>query len=360
MSEIRGRGVDSIRGQRPRLLLIGAFLSAEGGRRAVMEEFADRLDGHGWSLIMASRRIGRLARGWDMVTTAFLRRSDYDVALVDLFSGPAFLWGEAVGWMAHSLGKPVVFTLRGGDLPGFSARVPRRVRALLRRAAAVTVPSRYLFEAMREFRSDLLLLENPLDVSCYPFRIRRPAAPRLVWLRAFHRIYNPAMAPRVLNRLAHDIPDVSLIMVGPDKHDGSLDETRRVAAELRVSERILFPGGVAKKEVPRWLNEGDIFLNTTNCDNAPVSVLEAMACGLCVVSTSAGGMADLVEDGREALLVQPEDPDAMASAVRRVLSEPDLAASLSENGRARVTPCDWSVVLPKWEALLQRAAEGRS
>jgi glycosyltransferase involved in cell wall biosynthesis len=344
--------------RRPRLLLVTAFLSAERGSRAVMEELAVRLKVRGWSFSTTSRRVGRLARGLDMVTTAFLRRTSYDVAVVDLFSGPAFLWGEAVGWTAYALRKTVVFTLRGGDLPGFAAKAPHRVRNLLRRAAAVTVPSRYLFDAMREFRDDIELLENPLDLSLYEFRARRPAAPRLVWLRAFHRIYNPTLAPRVVKRLVGDFPDISLVMVGRDRGDGSLEETKRLAAELGVSDRIRFPGGVPKSDVARRLNEGDIFLNTTNVDNAPVSVLEAMACGLCVVSTSAGGMAHLAEDGREVLLVRPDDPDAMAQAVRRVITEPDLAERLSRGGRERVARCDWSLLLPRWEALFRRAANG--
>ena len=291
-----------------------------------------------------------------MVTSAFLRRTSYDVAVIDLFSGPAFLWGEAVGWTAYAFGKPVVFTLRGGDLPGFAARVPRRVRALLRSAAAVTVPSQYLLDAMSEFRNDLQLIENPLDLPLYEFRARRPATPKLVWLRAFHYIYNPALAPRVVQRLVEEFPGISLVMVGRDKHDGSFEETKRIAAELGVADRIRLPGGVPKKDVASWLNKGDIFLNTTNVDNAPVSVLEAMACGLCVVSTSAGGMAHLAEDGREVLLVRPDDPDAMADAVRRILREPDLAERLSRSGRDRVARCDWSILLPQWEALFRRAA----
>jgi glycosyltransferase involved in cell wall biosynthesis len=323
-----------------------------------MEELAARLTAAGWPLVTTSRRVGRLARGWDMVTTAFLRRSSYDVAVIDLFSGPAFLWGEVVGWTAHALGKTVVFTLRGGDLPVFAATAPRRVRALLRRAAAVTVPSRYLLDAMREFRKDLHLLENALDLSLYEFRPRRPARPRLLWLRAFHHVYNPSLAPRVVERLVGEFPDISLVMVGRDKHDGSLEETKRVAAELGVADRIRLPGGVPKEDVANWLNEGDIFLNTTHVDNAPVSVLEAMACGLCVVSTAAGGMAHLVEDGREALLVQPDDPDAMAEAVRRVITDPDLAERLSKSGRERVARCDWSILLPRWEALFRQAATG--
>jgi glycosyltransferase involved in cell wall biosynthesis len=93
-------------------------------------------------------------------------------------------------------------------------------------------------------------------------------------------------------------------------------------------------------------------------DNTPVSVLEAMACGLCVVSTRVGGIPYLLQHGRDALLVPPNDPEAMAAAVRRVLTEPALAESLSHNARLKAEQFDWSAILPQWQALLASVAEG--
>ena len=118
-------------------------------------------------------------------------------------------------------------------------------------------------------------------------------------------------------------------------------------------------GSVSKTDIPRILQEGDIFLNTTNVDNAPVTVVEAMACGLCVVSTDAGGVPYLVEDGVDALLVGRNDPDAMATAVRRILGDPVVAASLSKNARIKAEAFDWNRVLPQWEALLADVAVTR-
>jgi glycosyltransferase involved in cell wall biosynthesis len=100
------------------------------------------------------------------------------------------------------------------------------------------------------------------------------------------------------------------------------------------------------------MSQGDIFLNTTNVDNTPVSVLEALACGLCVVSTDVGGIPYLLEHEEDALLVPPDDAEAMAAAVRRVLTEPGLAERLSRNARKKAEGFDWSVVLPQWERLL--------
>jgi glycosyltransferase involved in cell wall biosynthesis len=206
---------------------------------------------------------------------------------------------------------------------------------------------------MRPYRPDLRLLPNALDLAQYPFSLRRSPRPRLVWLRAFHRIYNPTLAPKVIARLAREFPDVCLSMVGPDKGDGSLQATERLAAELGIAERIVWPGGVPKADVPAWLSQGDIFLNTANVDNTPVSILEAMACGLCVVSTNVGGIPYLLEHEKDALLVSPDDPDAMTAAVRRVLTEPALAERLSRNARRKAEQFNWATILPQWEDLLR-------
>jgi glycosyltransferase involved in cell wall biosynthesis len=215
----------------------------------------------------------------------------------------------------------------------------------------VTTPSRFLLEQMERYRPDLYLLPNPLDLRAYTARSRTHALPNLVWLRSFHAIYNPTMAPRVLARLAEQYPAAHLWMVGPDKHDGSLVATQQVAEELGVTERVTIPGGVPKADISAWMQRGDIFLNTTNTDNTPISVLEAMACGLCVVSTNVGGIPYLVRHEYDALLVPPDDADAMTAAVQRLLNDPDLAARISVQAQHSAQQFDWSIILPQWEHL---------
>jgi len=144
-------------------------------------------------------------------------------------------------------------------------------------------------------------------------------------------------------------------MIGPDKRDGSLEKTRATAERLGVAERLEIVGGVAKRAVAGALSVGDIFLNTARVDNAPVSVLEALACGLCVVSTDVGGLRDLISPGEDGLLVPAGDEQAMASAVYRILVEPGLADRLSKGGRSLAESFDWSRVLPQWQRLLSRA-----
>src|SRR2546422_1049857 len=126
------------------VLIIGNFLSASGGSRGVCEELAERLAASDWEVLTASRKRPKLFRLADMVLTAVKHRHEYGLALVDVFSGPAFCFAEAVGCILRRLSKPYVLTLHGGNLPEFAKRWPGRVRQLLASAKAVTAPSGYL------------------------------------------------------------------------------------------------------------------------------------------------------------------------------------------------------------------------
>lgn len=291
-----------------------------------------------------------------MLCSVWSWRGDYAISQVDVYSGPAFFWAFAVTSLLRLLRKPYILTLHGGRLPDFSRRWPRSMRYVLARAKAVTVPSGYLLREMTAYRADMVMIPNPLDVAAYPFSIRSRPRPRLVWLRAFHETYNPSLAVTVLALLAPDLPEVMLTMVGPDRGDGSLQRAMAAAARLGVAHRLRVIDGVPKEKVGEVLSDADVFVNTTNVDNTPVSVMEAMACGLCVVSTNVGGIPDLLDDGRDGILVPPADARALADGILRILRDPALATRLSGNGRRKAELFDWAVLLPTWERVLQAAA----
>lgn len=331
------------------VLYVSNFL-ASGSNRSYCEDLSDRLEHRGWRVTRTSRVQARTARLFDMMRTAWKRHAAYDVAVIDVYSGPAFLWAEAVAFELRRLHKPYVLTLHGGSLPDFAQRWPRRVRRLLRSAALVTAPSEFMRERMRETRSDIALVRNAVDTSAFTFALRSRPRPQLVWVRAFHAIYNPVLAIEVLAR----VPGATLTMLGPDKGDGSLAAVRARAAALGVEDRLEIVGRVPRTEVARYLARADVFVNTTDVDNTPLSVLEAMATGLCVVTTNAGGLPYLVEHETSGLLARQGDAAAMSAAIRRLLAEPALAEQLSRGARARALEHDWSPVLDQWAHLLEK------
>lgn len=324
---------------------------------AVSQELASRLSESGWQVVTTSSLSNRFLRPIDMLLTIGKKRKRYSVAQLDVFSGAAFRWAELSTWALRKLGKPYILTLHGGNLPAFAKKNEKRVKALLRYASAVTTPSRYLLEEMSPYVPDILLIPNPIYLSNYYFRLRQSSSPNLLYLRAIHHLYNPTMAVTSVAKLATEFPGIQLTMVGPDKGDGTLEETRLLIKQLGLDDRISLPGAIPKSHVPVAMTEADIFLNTTTADNTPISVIEAMASGLCIVSTNVGGIPYLLTHEYDALLVPSGDAEAMADAVRRILTELGLAERLSRNARDAAEKFDWSAILPQWESLLTDVIE---
>ena len=304
------------------------------------EVLAGLLAREGWDVRTASNRINRWIRLADVATSPWRWRGKVDVLVLMVFSGPAFRLVEAASSSAFRLGMPMILWLHGGNLADFAGRHPERVRRVLARGRVSVAPSKFLAEPF-----GARVIPNVVDLDQYPYQHRPRVAPRLLWMRTFHELYRPDLALRVLERL----PGATLTMAGQDK--GLLAETRRRAEEMGLDVR--FPGFLDAEGKRREFAGHDIFLNTNRVDNAPVSVLEAAAFGLPVVSTDVGGIPCLLRDGEEALLVPEGDAEAMAGAVRRLLDEPGLAGRLSSAGREVAERSSWLRVKPLWEELLQ-------
>ena len=333
------------------LLLIGNHLPTDKLNKNVWHYLAEKLQSRGWKVITTSAKVCQPLRLLDMVSSILLKQRHYSLAQIDVFSGKAFIFTQVCSFFLAHLHKPIVMTLHGGGLPNFARRYPKRFKRTLARAIVVVSPSPYHQVELKQYRADIHLIPNPIELSTLTFRHRFKPTANLLWIRSFHEIYNPSMTPRVLHRLAPEFPDIQLTMIGPDKGDGSLQRMLTLAEELAVRDRIHIVGGLPHTEVPGWLSKGDIFINTTNFDTAPRSVIEAMASGLCIVSTDVGGIPYLVEHEQEGILVPPDDAPAMAAAIKRLLIEPNLGCKLSTNARIKAENYDWSQILTKWEAL---------
>lgn len=337
------------------LLMVGNHFYSNKYNKNVWHFLAQKLKQSGWKVITTSNKIPKLQRLMDMLWTIWSKRHDYSVAQVDVFSRDAFFWAECSCLLLHQLNKPIVLTLHGGRLPEFGNDHQKRIRRLLNLGTIVVTPSPFIQNGMKKYGKDIRLIKNPIDLPAAIYRERTSPQPKLIWLRSFHRIYNPILIPQILNKLEENYPEISILMVGPDKGDGSLQDLESLAEHLGVRHRIEIIGSVDHQEICKYLDKGDIFVNTSNYDTAPRSLLEAMANGLCIVSTNVGGIPWLAKDGVEALLVPPDNPELMAKAIAKILSNAELASALSRNARNGVEQSDWSMILPQWESIFLEA-----
>lgn len=286
-----------------------------------------------------------------MVLSFFRVVSKVDYVLIDTYSTNAFYYAWAIAQLARLFGKPYIPLLHGGRLPERLARSPWLCRMVFGFAFVNAAPSTYLMDVFQKAGFRVTFIPNFINIGQYPFLLRKQLRPRLLWVRSFHRQYHPELAVKVLAKLLETYPQASLCMVGPNK-DGSLEKCKALAETMGIAGQIRFTGLMPKSEWITLSNDSDLFINTTNFDNMPVSVIEAMALGLPVVSTNVGGLPYLIKDREDGLLVDKGNVTEMVDAIRRLLEEPALASRLSSTARAKAENFDAGIVLQKWVALL--------
>lgn len=117
---------------------------------------------------------------------------------------------------------------------------------------------------------------------------------------------------------------------------------------------ILFPGWIDQQDLPSVYSLADLYLYPSNLEAFPIPLTEAMACGTPIVTSNVNGLAEIVGDA--AILVDPRDAESIAGAVQRVLSDPELHATLSASGLMRSDMFTWGVCATKTLAILESLA----
>ena len=269
-----------------------------------------------------------------------------------LFAAPAI-------WIGRLRGIPVVINYRGGEAEAFLRRAQGWVRPSLARAGAVIVPSGFLEQVFGRFGFAAQVVPNIVNLERFSVAPTKTDGTGLHLLvaRNLEPIYDNATALRALALVHARDPAATLVIAGSGPLRADLE---RLTEELGLAHAVTFTGRVDNAGMAALYREADIMLNCSLVDNMPNSVLEALACGVPVVSTDVGGVPYLVEHGRTALLVPPGAPQAMADAVLRLAAEPMLATALREAGLRQVQQYTWASVRPRLLAVYEAVLAARA
>lgn len=249
--------------------------------------------------------------------------------------------------MARLRGTPVITNYRGGNADTFFARAPRNVLRMLAGAALRVTPSAFLQRVFSRYGLTAEVIPNIIDLSRFTPGPPRcfGDAPHLVVTRNLEAIYDIPTALRAFARVRPFFPNARLTVAGSGPELGRLQQQ---TVELGLQDSVCFAGRIDNADIPALYASADCLLNPSTVDNMPISILEAFASGVPVVSTSAGGIPDLVEQGVSGLLVPIADHEAMAREVLRVLQDAGLAMALRQAGLAQPRRYSWPQVRGQW------------
>lgn len=337
------------------ILYIGNKLAKHGRTPSGIEYLGAIFECSGYSVSYSSEYKNSMLRFLDMMISIFRRRSTTDLILIDTYSRLAFYYAFFSGLLSYAIGKPYILIIRGGEFLDRIRSSPGFCKYLFNRSARVVVVSKYLYSTLREFHP-VAYIPNSIEIDNYAFKKRNILAPHLLWVRALHKVYNPLLAVRILSALKVDYPTAKLSMVGPDK-DGSKKSLQHAINKLGLSDSITLVGNLQKAEWITYADSFNIFINTTTADNMPVSVMEAMAIGLPVVSTNVGGVPFLIDHELDGLLVPSGDLAAFLSAINRLVNDTALRNQIVESARLKVESFDSKKVIEKWNEIFQEITQ---
>lgn len=361
--------VSGIAGPWPKVCIVGPLPPPSGGMANQCEQLLRLLSAEGVQaeLVRTNAPYWPALVGRIPVLRAGFRMLPYLVALwrgigraqvVHVLANSGWAWHLLAApalLVAKLRGVPAIVNYRGGQADEFLAGAPGYVLRMLAGASQRVTPSSFLLRVFRKHGLTAEIIPNIIDLSRFKDSAAhaQPGSLQLIVTRNLEAIYDIPTAMKAFALVRAQHPTAKLTVAGSGPELGAL---RQLAASLDIDQAVHFAGPIENANIASLYASADIMLNPSTADNMPISILEALASGVPVVSTDAGGIPDLVEHGRTALLVHVGDAQAMAQAVLRLVADPALQARLREQGLQEVAHYAWPQVRDQWQKAYRRAA----
>jgi glycosyltransferase involved in cell wall biosynthesis len=250
----------------------------------------------------------------------------------------------------------VVLNYHSGEASDHLKRSALARRVMRDWADLNVVPSPYLRDVLASFDIPADVVPNIVELDRFAYRVRDPLRPRVLCTRNLERLYNVPCVLRAFARIQARHPHAALTLVGGGSQDAAL---RELARELGLRD-VTFVGRVPPEAIASYYAEADIYLQAPSIDNMPLSVLEAFASGLPVVSTDVGGIPAILTHGVHGLLAPDNDDERLAQHVLTLLERPDYARQLAAAAFETCAAYQWPVAREGWLAAYRRAMASRA
>lgn len=357
-----------------RVGVVGPAAPPAGGMAAQTEQLCRLLDAEGVRVLFLQTNapycpqwIGRcvgvraLARLIQYVYRLWQFAGQVDVVHVMANSGWSWqLFAAPAIWVSHLKKTPVIVNYRGGEADAYLAKSQFWVRPTLKRASSLVVPSRFLHQVFSRYGFDSIIVPNIIDTALFkpaqskveisdPVQNSEPV--RIISVRNLEPIYDIETTIRAFYKASLVNPHLHLSIAGSGPDESKL---KKLVNSLELGQKIDFVGRLGREEIRQLYATANILINSSVVDNMPNSLLEAMASGVAIISTDAGGIPWVVEHEATALLSPARDSDALAANLCRVLDDHALATSLRHTALKQAQQYDWSVIKEQWLSLYRR------
>lgn len=268
---------------------------------------------------------------------SLLRKDRPDLVHIHSSFGPSFYRKMPFILWSASRKIPVVNHIHGAEFDAFyenaSEAKKKRVRKVYRKCTRFIVLSKEWKEKIAQIVSAdrIDVIENYCVLPEKPYHVERRQN-QILFLGALEERKGCYDIPVIFESVKRKCPDARLVMAG----DGQMKQIREAFGEKNLLSDIEFTGWVRGREKEKLLQQSAVFLFPSYNEGMPMAVLEAMGYGLGVVTTTVGGIPQLIAHRRNGFLEAPGDLDAMAEAVSELIQDDGLCRNMGEAARETV------------------------
>lgn len=267
------------------------------------------------------------------------------------------------GWMLSLLtGTPYLLTAHLGDVPG---GVPEKTDKWFRwvapftpgiwkRAKKVVAVSSFTRDlAAKRYPVKMYVILNGVDTQEYdPGTVHVNKPPQILFVGRIVQQKNPLQIVRTLAEIKDLEWECAIVGDGEMRREMEIE-----AANLELTDRIRFAGWVTPDEVKEWFNRSDILFMPSYSEGLPVVGVQALSMGLAFVVGEVGGFIDLVEEGMNGWMHEPEDTGRFSGSLRILLEDPGRLLRYRLNSREKAVEFDLDQIVGEYEVLLKDVAE---
>jgi glycogen(starch) synthase len=298
-----------------------------------------------------------------LALTTHIRRHRPDVVHV-IGAGPQSAY---LGVLAPLMRVRLIFTAQGEltfDAQGIfrhSISLRAGLRQMLRNADAVTACSAYALRDLRAFespRGPSQVVPNGVDPVEFTTSAAATAQESGPYILAVGRLVPQKGFDVLLDAFADArLSQLELLLAGDGPERAALE---RRSERLGVTSRVRFLGSVDRAQLVALLRGAKLFAFPSRGEAFGIALLEAMAAGVPSVATSAGGIPEFSRNGENALIVEPDDPVALAGAIHRLATDHSLRSKLEAAGRRTARDLSWQAIAERYEDVYASAGADRA
>ena len=298
-------------------------------------------------LLQAVKYVRTIVTSLLYMASLFARVWKYDIIHVFSASYFSFLLAPTPAIVVGKLfGKRVLLNYHSGEAADHLKRWPTAIKTI-KLVDELVVPSDYLVRVFASFGLKSKAINNLIELGDFRYREREHLQPRFLTNRNLETHYGVDCVLRAFATIQSSHPEATLTVAGSGSQVSRL---KTLARELNL-RNIVFTGRVEPENIYAQYDAADIYLNGSKIDNQPLSILEAFACGLPVVTTNAGGITDIVIDGISGFVVQTDDHASMAMKALDVLADPNSASRIAHCAFEECQKYTWPSVRDQWNDL---------